>query len=433
MSMTGNGKTIFPHYLLVTFGATGDIYPFMWLAKALQAHGRSFTLISNTHFADMICSEGLPFVGLGTKEDYLDAISNPDIWHPRKGLSALLSRYGEKLTQIHDAIARISADLPKGKDCIALCHPLAIPGASLARETGSIQGLAAAYLAPSNLRTCHDPLKIGPTSIPIWVPMAWRRAMWHFVEKVWIDPVAVPQVNSARTLLRLPPIKSWQDHLARASDLSVSLFPTWFGQVQPDWPQPFVSGDFPLFEAGGSQEAPPQLAAFLADGDAPLVFTFGTSNIHSANFFATAIEATERLNRRAVLLTRARDQLPVDLPTDRFLWLPYAPLNKLLPHAAAFVHHGGIGTTAEALRAAVPQLVVPSAYDQFDNGSRIAHLGAGISIPAAKLSRRKLVAGLRQLLERVEVRPRCRELARRHCNSFDPAELIQQISDHMVN
>jgi UDP:flavonoid glycosyltransferase YjiC (YdhE family) len=41
------------------------------------------------------------------------------------------------------------------------------------------------------------------------------------------------------------------------------------------------------------------------------------------------------------------------------------------------VHQGGIGTTAQALRAGRPTLVVPFAHDQFDNGERVRRLGSG--------------------------------------------------------
>ena len=88
------------------------------------------------------------------------------------------------------------------------------------------------------------------------------------------------------------------------------------------------------------------------------------------------MQAAQRLGRRAVLLTPHREQVPASLPPD-MLWLPYVPLRTLLPRAAALVHHGGIGTTAEALRAGVPQVIVPLAYDQFDNAARVEALAAG--------------------------------------------------------
>jgi UDP:flavonoid glycosyltransferase YjiC (YdhE family) len=48
------------------------------------------------------------------------------------------------------------------------------------------------------------------------------------------------------------------------------------------------------------------------------------------------------------------------------------------------VHHGGVGTTAKALAAGVPQVVVPVAYDQPDNGRRVVRLGVGAMLPAKR-------------------------------------------------
>ena len=44
---------------------------------------------------------------------------------------------------------------------------------------------------------------------------------------------------------------------------------------------------------------------------------------------------------------------------------------------AALVHHGGIGSSAQALAAGVPQLVMPMAYDQLDNATRLKRLKVG--------------------------------------------------------
>jgi UDP:flavonoid glycosyltransferase YjiC (YdhE family) len=48
------------------------------------------------------------------------------------------------------------------------------------------------------------------------------------------------------------------------------------------------------------------------------------------------------------------------------------------------LHSGGIGTTAQALRSGRPQVIVPFAFDQFDNAERVERLGCGVA-----LSRRK--------------------------------------------
>jgi UDP:flavonoid glycosyltransferase YjiC (YdhE family) len=68
------------------------------------------------------------------------------------------------------------------------------------------------------------------------------------------------------------------------------------------------------------------------------------------------------------------------------------------------VHHGGIGTTARALEAAVPQIISPQAFDQPDNGDRVSRLGVGEMIFRPKLDGASLAHGARQLLDSASVR-----------------------------
>ena len=71
---------------------------------------------------------------------------------------------------------------------------------------------------------------------------------------------------------------------------------------------------------------------------------------------------------------------PPDLSPSILVW-DYLPYARIFPRAAAIVHQGGIGTTAQALRAGRPTLVVPFAHDQFDNAARVTRLGCGRTLP----------------------------------------------------
>jgi len=394
------------HYLVITMGSTGDVLPFMRVASGLQALGRSVTFITHSYHAPLLEGSALPFVGVGTDDEYLRIIANPNLWDPKKGFPALMASYRVLLEQIIGAIEAVPAPARK----VAIAHPLAVPGAAIARECGSIESIVAAYLAPSNLRTCHDPLTMGPLAIPRWVPMAVRRALWRHAQASWIDPVAVAQINAARAPRDLPNVHSLLTHIAGAADLSVTLFPSWFAPAVPDWPRPMISGQFPLRAPATGAGFDERLSAFLDAGDKPLVFTPGTGNIHAADFFACALAAVTRIKRRAVFLTRERAQVPAQLPAS-VLWQPYVQLSALLPRAAVLIHHGGIGTMAEALRAGTPQLVTPFAWDQFDNGARVAALGAGMVTPAKRLRPRTMAKHLEALATSAAIGERCAQLA----------------------
>ena len=114
-----------------------------------------------------------------------------------------------------------------------------------------------------------------------------------------------------------------------------------------------------------------------AAGEPPIVFTPGSAMYHGQDFFRASVEACKQLNRRGILLTRHAEQIPADLPAT-IRHFSYAPFSLLLPRAAALVHHGGIGTSAQAMAAGCRQLITPFAHDQFDNADRLRRLGEGI-------------------------------------------------------
>ena len=121
---------------------------------------------------------------------------------------------------------------------------------------------------------------------------------------------------------------------------------------------------------------PRELSRFLDDGPPPIVFTLGSSAVWVArDFYHESIAAAKLLGRRAVLLigddrNRSTEALPAAV-----IAVNYAPYEALLPRACAMVHHGGVGTTSEGLRAGVPTLIVPFAFDQSDNAAHAERLG----------------------------------------------------------
>jgi UDP:flavonoid glycosyltransferase YjiC (YdhE family) len=93
----------------------------------------------------------------------------------------------------------------------------------------------------------------------------------------------------------------------------------------------------------------------------------------------------------------------------------------VLPRAAAFVHHGGIGTTAQALAAGVPQLIMPLAHDQPDNASRARDLGVALVIRPEQYQAHRVAKLLRELFENPSYKERSQAI-RRHFNGEHPMD-----------
>lgn len=412
--------------LLATLGSAGDIHPFLALGRALRSRGRRVTLLCPEVFGPLAAQAGLGFVAMGSTAQYEAVTQEPDLWHPRKGFHVVWRHTRAGLRLLHDHVQ----SMPPGEPAVLIAHPLALPAADLCRAARPGLPIAAAWLAPLNLRTVEDPLTLGPWAVPRWVPKAVRRWAWRRVDAGLLDPVTLPDINRLRTALGLPPATHFVEHLQAVPDLSVLLFPPWFGPTQPDWPRPLEEGGFLLYDRPGSTELPPAAQAFLAVGEAPLVFTPGTGHRHAAGYFAAALQAAQALDRRAIFVTGHAEQLPAALPPT-VLPLAYASFRALLPRAAALVHHGGIGTTAEALRAGVPQLVVPFAHDQFDNARRVQALGVGDALPATRVNARRLQQRLQRLLEAPATAARCAEVAGRFA-AGDPLPRLCEAVERLI-
>jgi UDP:flavonoid glycosyltransferase YjiC (YdhE family) len=83
----------------------------------------------------------------------------------------------------------------------------------------------------------------------------------------------------------------------------------------------------------------------------------------------------------------------------------------VLPRAAAVVHHGGIGTVAQALAAGIPQLIMPMSHDQPDNAARVMRLGVGSALWPKRFRGPAVAAALAKLIDDPEMAQRCRLLA----------------------
>ena len=364
--------------LLTTFGSLGDLHPYIALARGLQSHGALPAIGTSAFYREMVESRGIAFVPI-----------RPDMPEP-------------------EVMKKIAVDLMDArKGTATVVRDMTMPWIRESYE----DTLAAATntdLLISHLLTFATPLVGEMLRIP-WVSVVLQ-PMLFFSET---DPPALPLLQWVNRLPFTPGRRFWrgmkrgamltagrwygelralqrdlglptdQDPMFEAYSpwLTLALFSPHFAAPQPDWPLHTVTTGFPFLDIPEEEILPPQLETFLREGPPPIVFTLGSSAVWTpGSFYAESIEAAQRLGRRALLLVgpQGAERMP-NLP-DGILALDYAPHAAVFPHAAAIVHQGGIGTTAQALRAGKPTVIVPFAHDQFDNARRSERLGLGLTM-----------------------------------------------------
>jgi rhamnosyltransferase subunit B len=416
------------HVLLPTIGSAGDVHPFIALGLALRARGHRATVLTNPYFQDQIEQLGLGFLPVGTLGDVEAAITDPDLWHSRKGFAVVAQRLivpaMQEIYRLIEAHAGPATVIASSGICF---------GARLAQERLGIP-LATVHLQPAVIRSLIDYGKFSDIRISAAQPMWLKRLFFQLVDWAAIDAELKRPLNDFRRSLGLMPVGRLLHGWIHSPQCVIGFFPEWFARPQRDWPPNTHLVGFPLWDGGGGAAAPVSDAAleFLSAGAPPVIFTPGSAACTMQRFFRYSVEAVRRLGVRAMLITNFPGQLPADLPPGVRAF-GYLPFSEVLPRAALIVYHGGVGTLAQAIRAGIPQLVVPNGHDQFDNAWRIEQLGLGRSVAQTRYRPYSAEDAMAAILDDGQLRQRARAQAARIDSPAALAracELIEGLARH---
>jgi UDP:flavonoid glycosyltransferase YjiC (YdhE family) len=392
--------------LLAAIGSSGDVNPVLGLGKALKARGHHVSLATNEIFEGLVRESGLEFIELGTLKEAEAMMGDPRLWHRRRGFHCIVE--GAILPNIRRLYRIIEERQGPGQVVAATTLCL---GARVAQDRLGVP-TATLNLQPSVFRSHVDNGTLGGLHMGPGMPKFVKRAVFWAIDTLYVERHVGQPLNRFRSEVGLPCVSGVFASYIHSPQLVLGLFPEWFAPVQPDWPRNTHLTGFILEDAGGEEEAHAQAERFLESGPAPILVTPGSAATDRARFFGYLVEACREVGARAMLVTNHPAQLPRTLPPG-IQAFPYLPFSRLMPRCAVAVHHGGIGTLAQAVRAGVPQLIVANAHDQPDNGQRIERLGLGRTLDEHRLSTRAATRALAALVGSEETRRRCREFAPR--------------------
>jgi UDP:flavonoid glycosyltransferase YjiC (YdhE family) len=394
------------HALIVTIGSHGDLYPFLAVGRALETRGHRCTVLTDRFFAADVASAGLEMRSLPEGISIEKLWRHPHLFHRFHGPALLMRRFDSGTQPLTEALRHsISACAPD----LVLAHHIALPAGWIAGEQGI--PCATAVLAPFAWNAPDDPVPVLQSA-----PGAWRRRQARALAGV-LDPVLRSAgdawVNGLRTRTGFPTARNALWGGFRSGDLNLALWSSAFRPPLPSDPPRGVICGFPRYDGDPGARLDEDLERFLAAGEPPVVFTLGSAAVHTAaGFFAIAAQTCARLGLRGVLLIGPGNTPPPALPRD-VIAAPWAPHSLLFPRALVNVHHGGIGTSAQALRAGRPALVIPHAYDQFNNAVRVATLGTGLMLARHRVTAARLEERLKRSIGDASITARAEEFSRR--------------------
>jgi len=387
-----------------TVGSHGDVHPFLAIGRVLRARGHQVAVFCHPYFADDVAAVGLEHVPIAAHIDLEALMRDPRIMDRHKGGPTVFQFIAQGVPSAMETHRR---EFAARRPDVVLTHHIAFGSRWLCREADV--PCAVAVLSPLLWLSRSDPV---PTlqQRPGRVRALVARAVFPL-----LHPLASlfmgRYMNRLRRIGDFPPSHESVLEEFRGGDVNLGLWSTHFRAATPhDPPRGRITG-FPWYDRSDVEPSlPADLEAFLAGGDPPVVFTLGTAAVHMpGDFYQIAAEACRRLGCRGLLLTGRRERAPRDLPPGVFA-AGYAPFSLVLPRGAATVHHGGIGSTAQALRAGRPFVAVPHAHDQFNNALRARSLGVAEILPRHRLTVRRLITALARVLDDRAVVERARRL-----------------------
>ncbi len=389
--------------VLATIGTLGDLHPFIALGLELQQRGHSVVIASHEGYGDRVIPLGLEFHPMRPDDSRMkDPVEMAKVMDINSGTERVMT---DLAAEVRDSYADLLA-IAHNADLI-IAGEVVFAAPIVAEVLGIPWGRVA--LSPISFMSTHD--------FPLLPNVPWTYGIGNFapagggflkglvklISYPWVKPV-----HQLRKELGLPfkPFPMFDDKFS--DRLTLALFSICLAQPQADWPSNTVQSGF-VFYDGGEAALSPELDAFFEAGEAPIIFTLGSAAVMlPGRFFEESIAAAQQLGKRAVLLI-GKNEPPAGL-TDDIIAVSYAPYSQVFPKACAVVHQGGIGTTAQGLRAGVPTVVMPYSHDQPDNAKRLEKLGTSLTIGRDRYNTARAAKALNQLLSQPSYQQRAEQV-----------------------
>ena len=360
--------------VLLALGSRGDVQPMVALGKALQPLGNPVMVVALREFAPLVEAAGLLFMPIDAT---FEATGPAAAEAARKMAGGGMSYHRAVSSWLADMAPQVAA-----AEMAAVEPGDLVVGGVLSIDDAVALQEARGCLAVHVLTAPILPTASGPSAVFAIRPQG-RSVLNRWAARAALAagaPMMTTTGSHLRDQLNLPRTRPLG--FVKMLQMVPTLLTTSPLVTPPpgDWPGNICQTGI-WFDQRPAWDPPAALTEFLAAGDPPVFIGFGS--MPSADPSADVklmTQAARKAGRRAVIRPSYAwyepEHSPGDSRQDVYL-LREAPYRWLFPQMGAIIHHGGAGTTAEALLAGVPNAVVAFGVDQPYHGRRIHALGAG--------------------------------------------------------
>ncbi|OBJ89263.1 glycosyltransferase [Mycobacterium sp. 1245852.3] len=376
--------------VLAGYGSRGDVEPCVAVARELRGRGHDVVIAVPPDRLDVAESVGLAAVAYGPDSREQINMATTFVRNVQNPMSAL-PQVIERVTTVWTGKSETLASLAAGADLLVAGMNEQRLAANVAEHFGI--PLAALHFFPA------ETLELGrlQSDVTSAAEGAQRRAL------------GLPGTPSAQSPLE---IQTYDELLAP------ELAKQW---ARSGYRRPFV-GSLTL---GLPTDADDEVLSWIADGTPPIYFGFGSTPVTSpAETVAVISAACAQIGERALICSGPNDFTHIPA-ADHVKIVETVNHGAVFPACRAIVHHGGAGTTAAALRAGVPMLILWLWLDQPIWADAIGKLEVGVGRAFSASTLDSLVADLRSVRS-AHYLSRAREVATRLSK---PAESVAAAGD----
>ncbi|WP_162250011.1 glycosyltransferase [Methylobacterium sp. Leaf456] len=392
----------------MAFGTRGDVQPICLLAHALAEAGHAVRVATNGDYARTVAGYGVPYVdvGLSFGETFREAAFEKAFTERHRRPLALLEavrRYGERMSERMPAVLTRLAEEVRAADLVVYT------------TLGWFAGALAAEAGVPSVFVAYQPLE--PTGRFSSVLMSGR-------------DFGAPLNRLSYELMRGASLLTWGAvrRFRRETGLGRRLRP-WTSPVglalaqshqiraySPTLAEPIPSPDatetgFWLRPPRPGEGLPEAVEAFLTAGPPPVYVGFGSMLWGARRNTRLVMEALALWGGRAIVATGVGGLARPEIVPPNILFVGSLPHALLFPRVAAAVHHGGAGTTAQALACGLPCVILPVASDQLFWGRAVAaRAAAEAPVPITKIDPATLAARIAQATSDPAMRDAARRL-----------------------
>jgi len=354
--------------LMYAMGTGGDIDPMVALGREFKSRGHKVTVLSNDYFEKSITRAGLEFVSVGTVEQYQRG-NSIDAWSIGNDTDNFQFYHAPAFEPSFNYVKNLAGEA--GTLFVALAEQ---NGAAVAAVQYKIPFIKI-ILTPNAIFSAISPpapqcWTITKKLPPFVIRMLLRVFRKHNYMRIYDSPTAEEYIATRERLGC--PIKFYK---TSPSTLQLALFPEWYGMRPKDWPRDLKCLGFHLANRS-DEKLRGEVDEIFTQLGSPIIFTSGTGVKDVVEIFREGRKICEQLQIPGLFVggEMGKDELA---GSPLCAHINYIDFEYALPKARAIIHHGGIGTTAQAIKAGIPQLIRPIKYDQPDNANRVSKLGLG--------------------------------------------------------